>query len=202
MRKSCRAPGIAAYRNIERQCAGSLASGKPAMTATRMPTQMPNWLSHPSVPRTFSGEISAMYIGTRLLDAPMPRPHRSRPRSIIATFGANEHMTEPTTRGTATAEGRFPPEHVRQLPGEERPESGTHEDGAHDCTHDLNVRGDAEVAREVLERGVDDAQVVPERKSAQRGDENGGQDATHDALLVRTRGRDVLGTPGGGLKVR
>ena len=37
-----------------------------------------------------------MYIGTRLEDAPIPRPHSNRPTSMVSTLGINTGTQEPT----------------------------------------------------------------------------------------------------------
>ena len=102
MSTPCMSPGTAAKRNMLCQWLGSETSGTPATTATRMPTQIMSWFSDPSVPLSCAGDTSAMYIGTRLDEAPIPTPASRRPSSMNHTLFAKPQRTLPRKRGAAT----------------------------------------------------------------------------------------------------
>ena len=74
---------------------------------------------------------------------------------------------------------------VRKFTRHERSDSGADEEDAHHETLELRVRGDAQIPSDVLERGVDDAEVISERERPERRDQHRREDAAHERLIVQ-----------------
>ena len=77
--------GTAPAPNIQRQPVVVFQSSSPrpctillTNNVRKIPMTMPSWNKVPSRPRHFSGEISAIYTGQIIEDAPMPRPPMKR----------------------------------------------------------------------------------------------------------------------------
>mmetsp|Transcript_1355 Transcript_1355/g.2810 ORF Transcript_1355/g.2810 Transcript_1355/m.2810 type:complete len:229 (+) Transcript_1355:699-1385(+) len=91
--------GTAAIQNMVRHHSAFPASGRPAMSAPRMPKQMESWLKEPSAPRTAAGATSEMYTGTTQLDSPMPTPQSKRPSTKTFVEVASAHIAAPANMG-------------------------------------------------------------------------------------------------------
>ena len=93
-------PKRSASANANSDCP-SFSTRKFVKNATEMPSTIFNWLNDTILPRMAGGEISAIYIGAMMSEAPTPNPPIMRATTRNKKEGARAEATADTAYSTA-----------------------------------------------------------------------------------------------------